>query len=216
MWTSFDILGHPEIADAIAEANRPAGETALPDWIEDLRGQATNPTGLERTGDKGIVVHHSGNDAPEANQISYLLREPDTYHFAIRNDGGIVCLYDPKQVVWHTSHKAWNHGSVAVGILGLFMDGVMPTEEAFAGWRKLHHWLCHVEGVMDVVVGHKDFADPPTDCPGDWYPEHRSRLFAATDLEAVAWRVTNLERTLSDLATGFKSLGEDLEHKLRR
>jgi len=214
MWTSFDILGHPEIADAIAEANRPTDGTVLPDWIEDLRGQATNPTGLERTGNQGIVVHHSGNDAPEANQISYLLREPDTYHFAIRNDGGIVCLYDPKWVVWHTSHEAWNHGGVAAAFLGLFMGGAMPSEAAFAAFRKLHRWLCHVEGVADVVAGHKDFA--PTDCPGDSYPGYRPRLFAATDLEVVAQRVTKLERTLSDLAAGFKALGDDLENKLRR
>jgi len=179
----------------------------LPVWIQDLRGQATAPIGETRNLNKGIVIHHTGSDAALTNQLSYLLRAQETYHYAIDVEGKTYALYDHGQQVYHAGIQEWNQGGVAVCFIGLLM-GRMPTEAAFAAFRQLHHYLCHVNSIMDVIVGHKDLK--ATACPGDWYPQYRGKLFSATDEEGLTQRISALEGKIAKLAQGLKSLADQI------
>lgn len=178
----------------------------LPDWIVDLRDKATNATGYKIVQPIGIVIHHTANEAPLQNQLAWCLREEDSYHFMVDEDGAIYCLHDPGEVCWHAGdgkNGKWNRGGVAVCFIGLFMEGKMPSDAAFAAYRRLQQWLTAAKNVPSLVIGHKE-VPRPTACPGDWYPKYRYRLFNSNNskLEQLEQRVLLLE----DDVTSFRKV----------
>ncbi len=134
-----------------------------------------------------LVIHHTGaplHVGPEQIAELHIEEDPDQgkvawpgigYHFFIHADGRIDQTNRLETVSYHVAGH--NRASVGIAFAGSFMAGSVPTERQIQAGAHLIAWLMHELGIPPSnVVGHQEFPDNDTTCPGlEWRQGRRWR-----------------------------------------
>ena len=127
-----------------------------------------------------ICIHHSAVSGATTAEIiaKYHVEEHGWpgigYHYYIRPDGSIQQTQRLETVSWHVSKH--NDASVGVCLAGDFTYSP-PSQVQVDSAARLVAWLMQERGVVEAnVMGHKEFPDNDTSCPGE------------TWLRNVAWK----------------------------
>ena len=128
-----------------------------------------------------LVIHHTGTDdsalTPQA-MADFQIKDPKHqwpgigFHFFIAADGTTYQTNRMETACYHVPHH--NADSVGIVLAGQF-SGKSPSPAQLASTAALLAWLVQeLRLPPDSIIGHSEFSDQDTDCPGmDWQGQSR-------------------------------------------
>jgi len=162
------------------------GRPAITDIVEQLPRSADPGNQYARRSlaqIRFLVLHHTGSDDPAITpqELAELhVKDPKHqwpgigFHYFISADGTIYQTNRLETVCYHVVNN--NPTSVGIVLSGRFSDA-MPTAAQIESAAGLVAWLLQeLRLPPESVVGHREFADQQTDCPGSTWPAWKEIL----------------------------------------
>jgi len=210
-WWSFDILGHPVIADAIAQVSEEEG--GVIDIVDSLpRSRPPRQRSLDDI--KYIVVHHAAAVTTPERTARYHVETKGWptigYHYFITEDGTIYYTARLGEITYHCGEH--NPTSVGICLSGAFHGfNLPPTTAQQEALVELIDGLLGKLGLeRDAIKAHHELT--PTLCPGEaWFWDWLNGNYYPTEpseLEQLRQRVDELQDEVAQMQADIYSTVE--------